>query len=241
VQSLDDVKRIFRAARREHRPVSLAGGRHAAGGQQFASDAELIDTRPLRRVLDFDPVEGTIEVESGIQWPEFMAFLRSARAGEQPGWTVAQKQTGTDRLSIGGALAANAHGRGLSLPPFISNVESFALVDANGDVHQCSRQENAELFKLAMGGYGLFGFVYSARLCLVPVRKVRRIVQLLDVAELPTAFAQRIREGFLYGDFQFAIDPESDDFLSRGIFACYQPVEDSTPVPSEQTKLSAED
>jgi FAD/FMN-containing dehydrogenase len=241
VGSLGDLRRIIRRARREHRPVSVAGGRHAAGGQQFATDAELIDTHELRRVLRFDPKAGMIEVETGIQWPEFMAFLSQARGARVQGWTVAQKQTGTDQLSIGGALSANAHGRGLSLPPFISNVESIVLMDANGDCHTCDRQENSQLFKLAIGGYGLFGFVYSAKLRLVPLRKVRRVVRLLQVAELPAAFAERIRDGFLYGDFQFAIDSKSDDFLHRGIFACYEPVAEAAPLPSDQKKLSAED
>lgn len=240
-QSLDDARRIIRRARRDHRSICIAGGRHAAGGQQFATDTELVDTRALKRVLDFDPGSGIIEVETGIQWPEFMAYLRQARHGQPQAWTVAQKQTGTDRLSIGGALAANAHGRGLSLPPFISNVQSFVIVDADGDCHVCSREQNSELFRLAIGGYGLFGFVYSTRLQLVPLRKVRRVVKMVEVPELPGAFAERIRDGFLFGDFQFAIDAQSGDFLNRGILACYEPVPDSTPLPATQKKLSEDD
>src|SRR6266481_2911363 len=70
VRSLDDLKQSIRRAHREQRPVSIAGGRHAAGGQQFATDAELIDTREMQRVLRFDSEAGIIEVETGIQWPE---------------------------------------------------------------------------------------------------------------------------------------------------------------------------
>ena len=47
-------------------------------------------------------------------------------------------------------------------------------------------------------------------------------------------------EGFLYGDFQFAIDPSSNDFLRRGIFSCYRPVADR-PLPVAQRALSADD
>ena len=155
VRSLEDIQRLIRRARRERRPVSIAGGRHAGGGQQFAVDAELVDTRAMRRVLRFDPDAGLIEIEAGIQWPELIEFLLQAQRGRAQAWTIAQKQTGADRLSIGGALAANAHGRGLRLPPIISNVESFLLVNASGDCKSCSRQENPRLFKLAIGGYGL--------------------------------------------------------------------------------------
>jgi len=52
--SLNNLRQIIRRARRDRRPVSVAGGRHAAGGQQFATKTELIDTRELRRVLHFD-------------------------------------------------------------------------------------------------------------------------------------------------------------------------------------------
>ena len=241
VSSLPGLRRVIRQAASDGRSVSIAGGRHAAGGQQFATDVELIDTRELHRVLHFDPTAGTIEVETGIQWPEFIDFLKSIRDEKTKAWTVAQKQTGTDRLSVGGALSSNAHGRGLTLPPFISNVISFVLMDATVQCHTCSRHENPELFKTAIGGYGLFGFIYSVKLQLAPLRKVRRVVRLAQVAELPSAIPELVQKGFLYGDFQFAIDSKSDDFVNRGILSAYEPVPDATPMPPGQKKLSAEE
>jgi FAD/FMN-containing dehydrogenase len=94
---------------------------------------------------------------------------------------------------------------------------------------------------LAIGGYGLFGFIYSAKLRLVPLRKVRRVVKMAEVADLPGLFAERIAAGFIYGDFQFTIDSKSDDFLKRGILACYEPVPDDTPLPTAQKALSGDD
>src|SRR5258708_29002510 len=190
VSSLKELRQAVRRARREHRPISIAGGRHAAGGQQFATAAELIDTGDLRRVLLFDQQAGLIVVETGIQWPELMGFLSRAQEGQTKAWTIAQKQTGTDRLSIGGALSANAHGRGFRLPPFVSNLQSFVLVDEKGECHTCSRKENSHLFSLVIGGLGLFGFVYSAILRLVPPRKVRRVVKKLQGADLPAGLPE---------------------------------------------------
>ena len=54
-------------------------------------------------------------------------------------------------------------------------------IDAKGEVKHCSRSENAELFRLAVGGYGLFGFVYSVTLRLVPRRKVERVVEVREI------------------------------------------------------------
>jgi len=241
VDSLEDLQRIIRSARGEHRPVCIAGGRHAAGGQQFAEGVELIDTRELKRVLKFDPQAGTLEVETGIQWPDVLRFLVRARSGGDGGWTVIQKQTGTDRLSIGGALSANAHGRGLTLPPFISTVDSIVILDGSGTPRTCSRTENPDLFKLAIGGYGMFGFIYSAKLRLSPLRKVRRVVTLVDMPEVPGIFAQRIKDGFIYGDCQFAIDSKTDDFLKRSVMTCYEPVPDNTPLSADTNQLSERD
>jgi FAD/FMN-containing dehydrogenase len=214
-------------------PVCIAGGRHAMGGQQFATDATLLDLNGLNRVLGIDEAAGIIDVEAGIQWPELIAALRQSK------WGIRQKQTGADRLSIGGALAANAHGRGLTMKPFVADIESFTLVTANGDAVGCSRTKNAELFSHATGGYGLFGIVTSVRLRLSPRQPVQRVVELQDVDNVIRAFDARIADGFLYGDFQFSIDDASPDFLRKGVFSCYRP---ATQQPAEgQAELKPED
>jgi FAD/FMN-containing dehydrogenase len=240
-ETLDAVRGAIAAARREHRAVCIAGGRHAMGAQAFATDGVLIDIRKLDRVLAFDTARGLIEVESGMQWPKLLAELTSAQHGRDRQWGFAQKQTGADRLTMGGCLSANVHGRGLTLPPFVGDVESFRLLDARGDLVDCSRTENPELFRLAIGGYGLFGFIYSVTLRLVPRRKVERVVEVRDIDGIPAAFAGRIRDGFLYGDFQYSIDDRSDGFLRRGVFSCYKPVADSTPMPESQKELAERD
>jgi FAD/FMN-containing dehydrogenase len=241
VESLEAVQAAVRSAAAAGKPVSIAGGRHAMGGQQFCSDGVLLDTRKLARVLGFDPDTGTLEVEAGIQWPGVIEYLAETQAGREPQWGIAQKQTGADRLSIGGALAANVHGRGLAMKPIISDVESFVLVRPDGEAVTCSRDENGDLFRLAIGGYGLFGCVYSAQLRLLPRQTLERVVEVRLIENLMQLFDERIRDGFLYGDFQFATDPATDDFLHRGVFSCYRPIERSSPPREDQRALSHDD
>lgn len=235
--TLDTVRKVIAAARQEGRSVCIAGGRHAMGGQAFATGGVLIDIRTLDRVLAFDTVRGLIEIEAGIQWPKLLAELVAAQQGRARQWTFAQKQTGADRLTIGGCVSANIHGRGLTRPPFAAEVESFRLIDASGQLLNCNRSENSDLFRLAIGGYGLFGFVYSVTMRLVPRRKVQRIVEVRRIEGLPSAFASRIDEGFVYGDFQYSIDAAADGFLREGVFSCYRPVPDATPIPAGQRAL----
>jgi FAD/FMN-containing dehydrogenase len=239
--TLDAVRDAIAAARREQRALCIAGGRHAMGAQAFATDGVLVDIRKLDRVLAFDMERGLIEVESGMQWPALLAALTAAQRGREKQWGFSQKQTGADRLTMGGCLAANVHGRGLTLPPFVGDVEAFKLLDARGELLNCSRTENSELFSLTIGGYGLFGFIYSVTLRLVPRRKIERVVEVRDIKGVPAAFAGRIKDGFLYGDFQYSIDNKSEDFLRRGVFSCYRPVADSIPLPSAQKELAERD
>ncbi len=239
--SLEALQGVVHQARRGGRALSIAGGRHAMGGQQFGTDTVLLDLRGLERIVSFDPRTGRIEVEAGIEWPELVSgYLDLQGEAPQP-WGIAQKQTGADRLTVGGSLAANVHGRGLTLRPLVQDIESFVLVDAAGEARRCSRDENGELFRLAIGGYGLFGPVASVTLRLARRQKLQRVVEIADVESLMPAFEARIADGFLYGDFQFAIDPASPDFLRRGVFSCYHPVDPQTPMPEMRRELSGED
>ena len=241
VDSLASIRAALARAEREGIPVIAAGGRHAMGGQQFCAGGLVLDTRPLARILSFDHDRGLVEVEAGLQWPGLLAFLREAQTGEHEPWAFRQKQTGADRLSIGGAVSANVHGRVLTRPPLVDDVESLTLVDAAGELRVCSRDENDELFRLAVGGYGLFGVVYSVTLRLEPLRTLERVVELRSIEGLADAFDARVRDGFLFGDFQFVTDPGSDGFLRNGIFSCYRPLAERRPIPPGQRALALDD
>src|SRR5205807_275111 len=126
-------------AKEDGLPVSVSGSRHSMGGQQFGSGMVLLDMRGLNRVLAFAPDRRTIIVQAGIEWPELLGEL-DRHPEAQLG--IFQKQTGADRLSLGGALASNVHGRGLNLKPLIQNVEAFELMNAQGELVRCDRTQN---------------------------------------------------------------------------------------------------
>ena len=241
VDSVAALQQAIAMAAREEMSVSICGGRHAMGGQQFGRGCLLVDTTALNRVIDYDTDRGLVTVEAGIDWPRLVTHLLWANAGTSPAWGIAQKQTGADRLSIGGALSANIHGRGLRMAPIVADVESFDLVDADGAVVRCSRTENRERFSLALGGYGLFGVIARVTLRLALRHKVERRVCIARADDLPGLFEERIARGFEYGDFQFATDPDSHEFLQAGVFSCYRPVEAERTIPDGQRALTTAD
>jgi FAD/FMN-containing dehydrogenase len=240
-QSEDQLRAEIVLARDEGRSVSVAGGRHSMGGQQFLSNGTLIDMSSMNRILNLDADLGLVEVEAGIQWPALIDQLTLMQAGKTKSFGIIQKQTGADRLSIGGALGSNIHGRGLTLKPMIGDVELFTLMNADGDVITCSRDQNGELFRLAVGGYGLFGIVTRVKLRLMPRTKLERVVKVISIEGLMSAFEGRIAEGYLYGDCQFSTDMASDNFLHTGVFSCYRPLPDDAEMPEGHRELSDSD
>jgi FAD/FMN-containing dehydrogenase len=225
VTSQEAVQDAVREAARSEKSISISGGRHSMGGQQFGAGTVHLDMRPLNRIVALDADRGVAEVEAGIQWPELMRGLELMQEGNERAWGIVQKQTGADRLTIGGALASNVHGRGLIWPPIINDVDAFTLIDYAGEARRCSHDQNPELFSLAIGGYGLFGVITSVALRLRPRSRVQRIVEIRSIEGIVEAIDQRIADGYLYGDFQFSIDETSPGFLRDGVFACYRPTD----------------
>jgi methyltransferase (TIGR00027 family) len=240
-ESEEEVMASIRQAAAEHQAVSICGARHAMGGQQFGAGTHLIDLSKLTELHPVDYRQGLVEAGAGIMWQELIEGLHNQQSGRETVWSIRQKQTGADDLTLGGALAANVHGRGLRMRPFIDDVEAFTLIDGDGTRHRCSRNQNSELFRLAIGGYGCFGVITSVLLRLTPRRKMERLVELTTIENLIPAFNERIASGCLYGDFQFSIDETSPDFLHCGVLSCYCPVDPSTPIPESRRELDAND
>src|SRR5712692_8328193 len=89
-----------------------------------------------------------------VWWRKFRLLLRAGC--DCAGRAVKLMQT-SNVFSIGGSLSVNCHGRLPGRPPMISTVRSLSLLTADGEIKRCSRSDNAELFRHAIGGYGLFG------------------------------------------------------------------------------------
>jgi FAD/FMN-containing dehydrogenase len=189
----------------------------------------------------FDRGRALLEVEAGITWPDVIRGYLALQRGPGTAYGIRQKQTGADRLTLGGAVAANIHGRGLTARPFVDDIEALEVVTATGEITRCSREDNADLFRHVVGGYGLFGVVTAVTLRLVPRLKVQRCVARLNIEELLDSFDAHIAAGHLYGDFQFATAADSADFLRTGVLSSYRPVDTDRAMPQDQLRLSQRD
>ena len=242
--SVDEIIRLVAFAKTSNSAISVSGGKHAMGGQQFGHENLHLDMSDFNRIIQLDSKAGLVTVEAGIKWPKLIHDLRELQSGLTDGitpWVIREKQTGVDSVSIGGSLSANIHGRGLRSRPFVDSIEAFELVDHRGEVQRCSRSENRELFSLAIGGYGLFGIVATVTLRLVRRFKVQRQVSRILAMDSVTLLNQHRESGFVFGDCQFAIDMSGNADEHPAILPCYRPVSSDIEVTPEATSLSPED
>src|SRR6185295_3670905 len=100
-------------------------------------------------------------------------------------------------FTVGGAVAANIHGRGLALAPIGADVETLAVIDAQAREWELNR--NFELFSYVIGGYGLFGLVTAVTLRLARRATLARRVALVRADDLHARFEQAIADGARYG------------------------------------------
>lgn len=170
---------LLRRARRDHRKVSIAGARHSMGGHTIAPDGIVIDMRPFRR-LHYDATTEILSAGSGAIWHDILAYL-------DPLGRSVQVMQSNDSFTVGGSISVNCHGWQYGRPPIASTVESFRLMTADGAILNCSRQENTELFSLALGGYGLFGIILDVQLrttANVRYKVVRHVVPAVDAMQV---------------------------------------------------------
>ena len=237
----ENISQIITRLSREGHTTAVSGYRHAMGGQQFRTDSCLLDLRGMNKLLHLNEEKSTATFQAGANWQDVFSALEATFDSTGAGLSFRQKQTGADNLSLGGATAVNAHGRGLNLQAFVSEIESLTVVTPSGVVKTCSRSENKDLFECVVGGYGLFGVVAEVELRLHERFKVRRVVEIIEASNLIERVEERKSCGFVYGDFQFRIDPQHPLFLRQGVFSCYEPVPVNTQISSRQAELAPED
>jgi len=183
-QAESQLQELLARARRDKLKVSIAGARHSMGGHTIAPDGIVIDMLPFRS-MELDGERNILYVQAGARWSEIIPYLN--RHGRSP--SVMQSN---NSFSVGGSISVNCHGWQFDRPPIASTVESFRIMLADGRILRASRDENSELFSLAIGGYGLFGIVLDVDLRVVPNERYRLKQYIVPATEALETFHSSI-------------------------------------------------
>eukprot|EP01038_Epipyxis_sp_PR26KG_P019385 gene19385-biopygen6115 len=140
----------LKSAASQNRPVVVGAARHSMGGQSLARNGAAITFAAPS--CEVDRSARVFRVQAGTRWHEAIQVL------DRLGGSPAVMQSNSD-FAVGSTFSVNAHGWPVPYGPFGATVRAIRLMLADGTIMSCSRTENAELFGLAMGGYGLVGIL----------------------------------------------------------------------------------
>lgn len=189
-----DLSQAFELARASGRSIGAHGNGRSYGDAALNDGQLLVDFRSMARVLDWDPDSGRITVQPGLTLRDL--WQRVLRDGWWP-----PVVTGTMYTTVGGMVAANAHGKNnWKYGPIGEHVLAFELVTPDGTVREVTRDNDPELFHAAIGGFGLLGFFASITLQMKKVHSGR-------VKVMPTSY-DSLHE--LFDAFERYLDQDRD-------------------------------
>ncbi|WP_375579323.1 FAD-binding oxidoreductase [Marivirga tractuosa] len=144
----------------ENDPSFLQDEFIARGNGRSYGDASLGDNvcSSLRhnKILHFNKKEGLFIAQSGILFSEILEVIA-------PHAWFLPVTPGTKFISLGGAIAANVHGKNHHVEGSISrHIQFLDILLANGEIMRCNRSQNSSIFYATIGGMGLSGLIVSA-------------------------------------------------------------------------------
>lgn len=112
------------------------------------------------RLLSFDPATGVLRAEAGFSLSELNRLFL-------PRGYFSPVTPGTQFVTLGGMVAADVHGKNHHrVGCFGEHVRAIKLRVASGDVLECSREVEPELFAATIGGMGLTGHLLEVEFTL---------------------------------------------------------------------------
>lgn len=184
VASADDVRKALAFARDNHLKVTSAGQRHSMGGQSFSKGGLVLDMRALNH-MTLDKQHRILTVETGAKWAAVQELL------DKEGLSVKAMQS-INIFTVGGTLSVNAHGVAHDPGQIAPTVRSMHIMTVDGRLLRASPTENADLFRHALGGYGLFGVIIDVNLDVVPNEVYAWHTQHMDYKEFPAFYKKNI-------------------------------------------------
>ncbi len=159
VTTEEDIRSALAFAEEYNLTITPAGQRHSMGGQSFSRGGLVLDMHGMNEV-SVDTEAMTMVVGSGATWKEVQAIL------DPMGLAVHAMQS-INLFTVGGTISVNAHGIEHNPGQIGPTIRALRIMLADGTVVRATPTEHAELFRAAVGGYGLVGIILDAELGIV--------------------------------------------------------------------------
>jgi decaprenylphospho-beta-D-ribofuranose 2-oxidase len=162
--------------------------------------------------IELDEVAGTATVWGGTSIDDLLRVI-------VPRGYFVPVTPGTRSVTIGGAIAADIHGKNHHVDgSFANHVTNLWLLLGDGAVHEVGPNQRPGLFWATVGGMGLTGVILRATVRLLPVDTSRLAVDTLRLADLDAVLAAMTEGDHRYRYSVAWIDPmASGTHLGRSV------------------------
>ncbi len=162
-RSVAGVQAVFELAATHGWTVGLRGAGRSYGDAALNEAGIVLDFCDFATVQWWEPTTGHIVVDPGVTIGQVWQHV----VGD--GWWP-PVVSGTMFPTVAGAAAMNIHGKNnYKAGPIGDWIERFRLVTPVGEIVDCSRDDNADLFHAAISGFGMLGVMVDIELRLKPV------------------------------------------------------------------------
>ncbi|MGY1804683.1 FAD-binding protein [Blastococcus sp. SYSU D00922] len=187
----EEVARAVLAGRPE-RGLLARGLARSYGDAAQNAGGHVLDMTPLDRVLSADLDTGEVEVEAGISLDRLMTLF-------VPKGFFVPVTAGTRYVTVGGAIAADIHGKNHHrVGSFSQHVVWLDLLTADGRVRRVGPDSDADLFWATAGGMGLTGVILRARVRMKPIESSQILVDTDRTPDLDALLALLTETDHLY-------------------------------------------
>lgn len=207
------VLKAIQFAKKNNLKISLAAIRHSMGGQAFAAGSLVLDMRSFNSIKLNESTKSVL-VQSGATWHDIQNTIH-------PKYAIKSMQS-TDIFSVGGSISVNAHGMDHNAGSVARTIKKMRVALADGTIKTVSPTENAELFRLVCGGYGLFGVILDAELEVVDNDIYQTSRQYIAYDQYPDLFNSSILPNANVGLTYAHLSTSPDSFLKEMIVYLYE-------------------
>ncbi|GAA4216166.1 FAD/FMN-containing dehydrogenase [Sagittula marina] len=215
------VRQELAAARKDGRALNVGAARHSMGGQAIPRNGTAMTFD--NGYVELDSASKTYRAHAGARWSQVISAV------DPDGFSPAVMQSNHD-FGVAATFSVNAHGWPVPYGPMGATVRALRMVLPSGDLVTCSPSQNADLFNLAMGGYGLIGVIVDLEVDMVPNS---RLVPRFDVIEA-TDFADALDAVVKDPDVTMAygrLNVEREEFFTKALLVSYRETQDQTDLP----------
>ena len=171
-RQINELKKLLKS----HAQIRAVGAGHSFSAV-VKTDAVLINLDRFKGVVTFDEDQTQCTVQAGTRLYDLGEYLAPINQ-------ALPNQGDIDQQSLAGAISTGTHGTGIDLPCLSAFVEGFELLTADGELLQCDRQQNTEIFQAGRVALGSFGILTKITLQNRSRYKLKEQIRLCPLQEV---------------------------------------------------------